>query len=94
MVGIRQFRKLKSNMENDEIWCKKSRNEMPLVSFIGGNNSEARCFQFACFQPQGCRAVVKMIQLRLRSSFFINMAPAPEHMVAMCVAPASEKLRF
>ena len=94
MVGIRQFRKLKSNVENDEILCKKKRNEMLLVSFIGGNNSEARCFQFACFQPQGCRAVVKVIQLRLRSSFFINMAPAPEIMVAMCVAPASEKRRF
>ena len=67
---------------------------MLLVSFIGGNNSEARCFQFACFQAQGCRAVVKMIQLRLKSSFFINMAPAPELMVAMCVAPVSEKWLF
>ena len=31
MVRIRQFRKLKSNVENDEILCKKWRNEMPLA---------------------------------------------------------------
>jgi len=42
-------------------------------TFIGGNNSRARYFQFACFNllaAKGCGAVVKMIQLRLRSSFF------------------------
>jgi len=39
-------------------------------SFIGGNNSRARCFQFACFHTPGCVPVVKMIQLRLWSSFF------------------------
>ena len=42
--------------------------------------------------PQGCGAVVKMIQLRLRSSSFMNMTPAPELMVFMCVAP--EQWRF
>jgi len=116
MVGIRQFRKLKSNVEIDEILCKKIdksnavsvciadlaincqdiadnaaidispfKTDVPTqpkppftLTVIGGNNSRARCFQFACFQPQGCGAVVKMIQLRLRSSFFMNMAPAPE----------------
>jgi len=52
-------------------------------TFIGGNNSRARCFQFACFQLQGCGAVVKMIQLRLRSSFFMNVAPAPKLVIVM-----------
>jgi len=67
------------------------RNTFDPNTFIGGNNSRARCFPFACFQPQGCGAVVKMIQLQLRSSFFLNRAPAPEIMVFMCVAPAPEK---
>jgi len=41
---------------------------------------------------QGCGAVVKMTQFRLRSSSFMNMAlaPAPELLVFMNVAPAQE----
>ena len=34
MVGIRQFWKLKSNVENDEILCKKYVNEMPSASAL------------------------------------------------------------
>jgi len=117
-------------VENDEILCKKWRNEMPLafalhtwqltvetsvktidispfktdipkqpqphftLRLLFGNDSRERFFQFACFQRQGCGAVVKMIQLRLRNSFFMNMAPAPELMVFMCSAPAPEQWRF
>jgi len=45
-------------------------------TFIGGNNSRARCFLFACFQPHGYGPVVQMIQLR--ALFFMNVAPAPD----------------
>ena len=37
---------------------------------------------------QGCGAVVQRTQLRLRSSFFMTMAPAPAPFVFMSVAPA------
>jgi len=39
---------------------------------------------------QGYGAVAKITQLRFWSSFFMNMAPPPELMVFMTVAPALE----
>jgi len=42
--------------------------------------------RFELFQDRG--AVVKMSQLRLRSSSFMNMAPVPELLVFMSVTAA------
>ena len=58
------------------------------ICWIFGLDRLCARLQFGLFQ--GCGVVVKMSQLRLRSSSFVNMAPAPELLVFMSVATAPE----